>query len=66
MKQTATWTDLEIIRLSEVSQKQKAKHHMMPLTCGIKRMAQMNLSMRQRQKPCGREQTVVAKRDGVG
>ena len=61
-----TWMQPEIIRLSEVSQKEKAKHHMMSLTCGIKSMAQMDLCMRQRQKPCRREQTVVAKRDGVG
>ena len=27
----ATWTDLEIIILSEVSQKEKDKYHMIPL-----------------------------------
>ena len=31
----ATWMDLEIIILSEVSQKEKDKYHMMSLTCGI-------------------------------
>ena len=31
----ATWMDLEIIILSEISQKEKGKYHMMPLTCGI-------------------------------
>ena len=31
----ATWMDLEIIRLSEVSQKEKDKYHMISLTCGI-------------------------------
>ena len=31
----ATWMDLEIIILSEVSQKEKDKHHMISLTCGI-------------------------------
>ena len=30
-----TWTDLEIIILSEVSQKEKDKYHMMSLICGI-------------------------------
>ena len=30
----ATWMDLEIIILSEISQKEKGKYHMMPLTCG--------------------------------
>ena len=31
----ATWMDLEIIILSEVSQKDKDKYHMISLTCGI-------------------------------
>ena len=31
----ATWMDLEIIILSEVSQKEKDKHHMISLACGI-------------------------------
>ena len=31
----ATWMDLEIIRLSEVSQTQKDKYHMISLICGI-------------------------------
>ena len=31
----ATWTDLEIIILSEVSQKEKDKYHMIPLRCEI-------------------------------
>ena len=31
----ATWMDLEIIILSEVSQKEKDKYYMVPLTCGI-------------------------------
>ena len=31
----ATWMDLEIIILSEVSQKEKDKHHMISLICGI-------------------------------
>ena len=31
----ATWMDLEIIILSEVSQKEKDKYHMIPLICGI-------------------------------
>ena len=31
----ATWMDLEIIILSEVSQKEKGKYHMMLLICGI-------------------------------
>ena len=31
----ATWTDLKIIILSEVSQKEKDKYHMILLICGI-------------------------------
>ena len=31
----ATWMDLEIILLSEVSQKEKDKYHMISLICGI-------------------------------
>ena len=31
----AIWMDLEIIILSEVSQKEKDKYHMLPLLCGI-------------------------------
>ena len=31
----ATWMQLEIITLREVSQKEKDKYHMIPLTCGI-------------------------------
>ena len=31
----ATWMDLEIITLSEVSQKEKDKYHTISLICGI-------------------------------
>ena len=31
----ATWVDLEIVILSEVSQTEKNKYHMMSLICGI-------------------------------
>ena len=31
----ATWMQLEIIKLSEVSQKEKDKYHMVSLICGI-------------------------------
>ena len=31
----ATWMDLEIIRLSEVSQKEKDKYHVISFTFGI-------------------------------
>ena len=32
---SATWMDLEMIILSEVSQKEKDKYHMISLICGI-------------------------------
>ena len=32
---SATWMELEIIILSEVSQTEKDKYHMKPLICGI-------------------------------
>ena len=35
MPVAATWIDLEIIILSEVSQAEKDKYHMVSLTCGI-------------------------------
>ena len=31
----ATWVELEIAILSEVSQKEKDKYHIIPLVCGI-------------------------------
>ena len=30
-----TWMDLQIITVSEVSQREKHKYHMRPLICGI-------------------------------
>ena len=35
MSFTATWMDLGIIILSEVSQTEKGNYHMIPLICGI-------------------------------
>ena len=37
MPSAATWMDLEIIPLSEVSQKEKDKYHMISLMCGIQK-----------------------------
>ena len=45
----ATWMDLEIIMLSEVSQTEKDKYHMISLICGIlKKMVQMNVFTKQK------------------
>ena len=35
MSFAVTWMDLEIVILSEVSQTEKDKYHMIPLVCGI-------------------------------
>ena len=35
MPLAATWMDLEIVILSEVSQTEKDKYHMISLICGI-------------------------------
>ena len=35
MSSAATWIDLELIILSEVSQTEKDKYHTISLTCGI-------------------------------
>ena len=40
----ATWMELETLILSEVSQKEKGKYHMLSLISGIQCMAQMNFS----------------------
>ena len=40
----ATWMELETLILSEVSQKEKDKYHMISLISGIYSTAQMNLS----------------------
>ena len=38
-----TWLDLEMIILGEISQKEKDKHHMVSLICGIQNTTQMGL-----------------------
>ena len=52
----ATWTDPEVVILSEVSQTEKDKYRMISFICGIlKEMIQMNLLTKQ--KETLREQT---------
>ena len=41
---SATWMQLEIIILSEVSQKEKDKYHTISLICGIENRTQMSMS----------------------
>ena len=44
----ATWMNLEMIILSEVSQMEKDKHHRLSLICGIQKQIQMNLFTKQK------------------
>ena len=57
MSFAATWMDLELIILSEVSQKEKDKYHIISFICGIQNKTQMNISMKQIQPHRHREQT---------
>ena len=59
----AAWMDLEIIILSEVSQTEKDKYHMISLIYGIENMTQVKLSMKQKQMHRHREKLG---RDGLG
>ena len=59
----ATWTELETLILSEVSQKEKDKYHMTSPISGIEYMAQMNLSLKKKLMDL-KNRLVVAK--GVG
>ena len=65
MPLAATEKQPEII-ISEVSQKEKDKHHMISLICGIKNMTQMNLSMKQKEIRDIENRLVVARVGGVG
>ena len=53
----ATWMQLKIIILSEVSQTEKDKYHMISLICTILKLIQMNLFTKQKQTHRHREQT---------
>ena len=44
----ATEMNLEIIMLTEISQPEKYKYHMISLICEIKKMIQMNLFTKQK------------------
>ena len=52
--------------VSEVSEKETGKHHMIPLTCGIQNMTQMNSSMKQKQTHRHREQICGCQEGGRG
>ena len=46
MPSAATWMDVEIVILSEGSQTEKDKYHMISLICGIQKKVQINLSIK--------------------
>ena len=51
----ATWTDLETLMLSEVSQKENDKHRMVSLICDIQNMEQTVLSKNKKQQQTERD-----------
>ena len=61
----ATWMKLETLIMSEVSQKEKDKYHMVSLISGIYYMAEMNLSTEKKIKDL-ENRLVVAKGAGGG
>ena len=61
----ATWKDLEMIILSEVSQTEKDKH-MISLIRGIQNMTQMNLSIKQKRTRRHRELMLTKGERGGG
>ena len=64
-----TWLDLEMITLSERSQKEKDKYNVISFIGGIQIMTRMNLSTKQKQIHRHRKQTYHCRglgRDGVG
>ena len=62
----ATWIDLEIITLSEVSQTEEDRYHMILLICGIKKNMQWNLFTKQKQTQRHGTQTMVTEDKGWG
>ena len=60
----ATQMNLEIIMLTEISQPEKYKYHMISLTCEIKKMIQMNLFTKQKQTHRYKKQTYTYKGEG--
>ena len=59
----ATWMDLEIIILIEISQKEKDKYHMISLICGILKMIQKNLLTKQKKTHRYRKQSYGYQRE---
>ena len=53
----ATWTDLEVIRVSEAGQTEQDKYRMIPLPCGSYNVVQVSVFMKQRQSRRSRKLT---------
>jgi len=49
---------------TEVSQKEKEKHHTFSLTCGIQNMTQTNLSVKQKTDSQTENRLMISKRGG--
>ena len=62
----ATWMELETLILSEVSQKENDKYHMISLISGIQYTAQRNLSTEKKKVLDLENRCVVAKGEGEG
>ena len=56
----ATWMDLEIVILSELSQTEKDKYHMTSLICGILKNGTNKLIYKTEQSHTFRKHTMVA------
>ena len=55
---TMTWMELESIMLSEISQSEKDKHHVISLICGIQETKQMNIARKKKRGRQTRKQTL--------
>ena len=53
----ATWMNLEIIILREVSQREKDKYYIISLICGTRKMVQINLFTKPKQTHRHKKQT---------
>ena len=62
----ATWKDLEVIILSEVSQTEKGNYHMISFRCGISSMMHVNLFTEWKQTQRHRKQTYGYQRQKEG